>query len=63
MVWSWIASRLAHLDSEVRASRVAVLRDISKIERLSMKFVDASKCAKTIDGSHVAVYFGTGGFP
>jgi hypothetical protein len=36
--------------------------DNCKIERLSMEFADASKCAKTTEGSHVAGYFGTGGF-
>jgi hypothetical protein len=62
MELSWIAARSAYLDREVRASRVAVLRARCKIERLSRAFVNTSKCVKTIEGSKVAVYLGTGGF-
>ena len=57
-----MAARSAHLDSEVRASRVAVLRASCRIERLSRAFADTLKCAKTIAGSQVVVYLGTGGF-
>ena len=53
-------ARSAHLDREVRASSVAVLRANCRIEKL-VPAVE-SKYERTTDGSQVDTYFGEGGF-